>query len=282
MSANRSQFILINTKFKNAGTPWYNIFNFDAGLIHARDDEDIKISLVKMTLPNTIHQVNTSNNQITFINASNQSTTITIPNGTYNVYNLIKIIQSLYPALTSATFNPSKNHFVFNFSNNHKITFLGKSNLLFGFSGDISTPSTTIESDIPAKPNPIDQVIVHLTGVSPVFSNLDNLNTDECTLSNILAILDINDIPYSTIYFNNDSNEFVISIQDKQIKQLVVYLTDLEGNLLDYCNVVDYSMILKVSYEKNNDEMIELMRDIREYSKMGFLHTALNSPLLEQ
>lgn len=278
MTTNRSQFILINTKFKTNNTPWTNTFNFDAGLIHAREDENIKISLVKMNFQNTIHQVNQTNNQLTFINSSNQSTTITIPEGTYNVYSLIKQLQGVYPDLITATFNPSKNHFVFNFNSNHRITFLGKSNLLFGFSGDVTSPSATIESNQPAKPNPIDQVIVHLIGVSPIFSNLDNLNTEECTLSNILAVIDINDIPYSTIYFNNDSNEFQISIQDKQIKQLIIYLTDIDGNLLDFCNVQDFSCILKIEYVQSNDDMVNLLQDIKEYSRYSFLAQGLQQP----
>lgn len=282
MSATRNQYILVNTKFKTSGNPWSFSLNFDAGLIHAREDENIKVSLVKLTLPMTIHQVNSTNNKITFINSSNVSTTITIDNGTYTVYELIKQLQNQYPALTSATFDKSQNHFIFTFNNNHRITFLGKSNELFGFSGNITTPSLTVESDLTAKPNPIDQIVIHMSGITPVWANLDNLNTEECTLSNILSVIDLDQIPYGTLYYINDNSEFQISIQDNQIKTLNILLTDINGNTLDYCNITDYSMILKIEFVKNNDDMVNLLNDIREYSKMGFLHTALNSQVLQQ
>ena len=273
----RNQYLLINTKFKTSGNPWELVMNFDSGLIHARDDETIKISLVKLTLPLTIHQINSTNNQITFINASNQSTTIAIDEGTYNVYELIKQLQSKYPSLTIGKFDKSQNHFIFTFSNNHRITFIGKSNEVFGFSGNVTTPSLTIESDTTAKPNPIDQIVIHLSGITPIFHNLDNLNTEECTLSNILSVIDVNEIPFGTLYYNNDAGEFAISIQENQIKQLKIQLTDINGNLLNYCNLADYSMILKVEFTNNDAEFVELMRDIKEYSKYSFLAQTMQS-----
>lgn len=275
MSNQRSQYILVNTKYKTSGNPWEFSLNFDAGLIHAREGENIKISLVKLTLPLTIHQVNSRNNQITFINASNQSTTITIDEGTYNVYELAKQLQTKYPALTSATFDKSQNHFIFTFNTNHRITFVGRSNELFGFTGNITTPSITVESDKTAKPNPIDQIVIHLSGITPIFANLDNLNTEECTLSNILSVIDLDTIPFGTLYYTNDANEFEISLQDKQIKTLNIQLTDINGDVLDYCNLTDYSMIIKISFEKSNDDMIDLLNDIKEYSKYSFLAQGL-------
>lgn len=279
MNTIRNQYLLINTKFKTSGNPWLFSLNFDAGLIHAREDENIKISLVKLTLPLTIHQVNSTNNQITFINASNQSTIITIDEGTYNVYDLAKQLTTKYPALTSAIFDKSQNHFIFTFNSNHRITFIGKSNELFGFSSNITTPSLIIESDKPAKPNPIDQIVIHLSGITPIWANLDNLNTEECTLSNILSVIDLDTIPYGTLYYTNDANEFEISLQDKQIKTLNILLTDINGNTLDYCNLSDYSMIIKVSFEKSNNDMIDLLNEIKEYSKYSFLAQGLtNTP----
>lgn len=277
MSNQRNQYILVNTKFKTSGSPWQFTLNFDAGLIHARADESIKVSLVKLTLPMTIHQVNSTNNQITFINTNNVSTTITIDNGTYTVYEMAKQLQTKYPALTSSTFDKSQNHFIFTFNNNHRITFLGKSNELFGFSGNITTPSLTIESDLTAKPNPIDQIVIHMSGITPVWANLDNLNTEECTLSNILSVIDLDQIPYGTLYYINDNSEFQISIQDNQIKTLNILLTDINGNTLDYCNLQNFSMIIKIEFVKNNDDTVNLLNDIREYSRYSFLSHSLNN-----
>jgi hypothetical protein len=274
----RNQFIFINSKNRDTGQSHdFNVI-FNAGYIHAMEDESIKISLVKLTLPLVIHQVNSTNNKLTFINASNQSTLVTIPNGTYNVFELIKVIQGQYPAITLATFDKSRNFFVFTFGTNHRITFNNKSNELLGFTDNITTPTTTITSNTPARPSSINDIVFNLYGVSPVFNNLDNL-AGQITLSHALSVIPVVDIPYGTLRYSNDANEFEMSIQDKDIKQLRFVMTDVDGLSLDYANLPDYEFVLKVSFEKqtNNDDMVNVLNEIKEYSRHSFLHTALST-----
>lgn len=272
----RNQYVFINTKNKYSGDPWAFDIHFPAGFISARENETIKLSLVKLTLPLVIHQVNSKNNQITFINASNQSTTVTIPNGTYTVYELIKVLQSSYPALTSATFDKSRNHFVFNFAINHRITFIGKSNEIFGFNGNITTPATTIQSNLPAKPNSIDNIVFNVYGINPLFNNLDNL-TGDMKLSHAISVLDIQDIPYGVLRYNNDAMEFAVSTHDREIKRLHFVMTNEFGVTLDYANLPDFTFVMKVEYLTQNDDMVEVLKDIKEYQRASYLHSAMSA-----
>jgi hypothetical protein len=272
----RNQYVFISTKNKFSGDPWNFDIHFPTGFISARENETIKLSLVKLTLPLVIHQVNSTNNQLTFINASNQSTTVTIPNGTYTVYELIKVLQLNYPSLTSATFDKSRNNFVFTFANNHRITFNNKSNAIFGFSSNVTTPATTIQSNQPAKPNSIDSIVFNVYGVNPLFNNLDNL-TGSMKLSHAISVLEIEDIPYGVLRYNNDSMEFAISTHDKEIKRLRFLMTDANGVTLDYANLPEFHFVMKIEYTTENDDVVGVLNEIKEFTRASYLHSAMTA-----
>ena len=275
-TSTRSQFIFVNTKNRDNGEPYDFKINFDSGFIQAQEGENIKISLVKLTLPLVINQVNSTNNSLTFINHSNQHTTVIIPNGSYNVYELIKVIQQQYPLMSSATFDKSRNYFIFNFFVEHRIIFNGKSRDIFGFSEDVLTPSTTITSTKPAKPNSIDNIVFNLYGISPYAHNLDNLGGN-LKFSHAIAVLEIDDIPYGTLRYNNLDGEFAISSHDKHIKSLHFVMTDTDGQVLNYANLPNFTFVLKIEYEKVNDDMNNVLHEIKEYQRAVYLHTALGN-----
>jgi hypothetical protein len=94
MTSVRDQYLYISSKNKHSG----NAYDFDvvvnAGMISCKDTEQPRISLVKLSMPLTITQVNNLNNEIVFTNkTTNVVSNISIPVGNYNVYDLALYIK---------------------------------------------------------------------------------------------------------------------------------------------------------------------------------------------
>ena len=276
----RNQYLYINSENRHSGHPWDFDVVFKPGMIKANDNETLKISLVQMSMPLTINQVNSLNNSIQFKNLStNQTTTITILEGNWNVYDLANYVKNAYTPITNLSFDKSTNHFIFDFQTDHMITFLDDANYLFGFSSNIPETSGRgdYESDIPVIPNPITDMVLSVFDVSPVSHNLDNFANAEMRMTNMIGFVPITDIPFGVLRYDNINGEFAISLADKEIKRLRFTLKDLKDRLLNYCNLPDYTMLIKIQFVKGADETVQLLREMRDFTKYSFLANQLQS-----
>jgi hypothetical protein len=274
----RNQYLYINSENRMNGNPYDFEVVFKPNLIKATEGEIIKISLVQLSMPLTINQINNLNNRLQFTNTiTNQTTTITIPAGNYNVYDLASYVKNAYGSITSLTFDKSTNHFIFVFSQAHIITFVDDCNVLFGFSSKITSTSTTIESDKPARPNTINELILSVFDVSPTSHNLDNFASKEMRLTNMIGFIPADDIPFGVLRYENINGEFAVSLGEKEIKKLRFTMKDIKDRLLDYCNFPDYVMLIKISYNQSSDETLQVMKDLRDYSRLSFVSNHLQS-----
>lgn len=276
MASVSDQYLYISSKNRHSGDPFDFDLVIDTGLISCKDDQQIRISLVKLSMHLTINQLNSNNNSITFTNKiTNQVTNVTVPQGNFNVYDLALYVKSAYSAISAVTFNKSTNHFTFTFSQSHQITFTNASNVLFGFTSSTSTIGTTIESDAPAQPNSINDMILGVYGVSPISHNLDNLASKQMRLSRTIGMMSIEDIPFGVLRYENINGEFAVAISERDIKKLRFVMTDINGNPLSYCNMPDYTMIIKVSIRSKGDETLETLKELKEFSRLQFLHSTM-------
>lgn len=276
MSSITDQYLYISSKNRHSGNPYDFDIVVDTGLITCKDDEQIRLSLVKLSMPLTLNQVNTNNNIITFTNKiTNQVTTVTIPVGNWNVYDLGAYVKSAYNPVLTSTFNKSTNHFIFTFSQSHQISFTNTSNVLFGFTSMTTSIGTTIESDAPAQPNSINDMILSVYGVSPVSHNLDNLGSKQMRLSRTIGMMSIEDIPFGVLRYENINGEFTMAISERDIKKLRFVMTDINGSPLSYCNMPEYTMIIKVSVRSKGDETLKTLKELKEFTRLQFLHSTM-------
>jgi hypothetical protein len=274
----RNQYLYINSENRVNGNPYDFEVVFKPNLIKANEGEIIKISLVQLSMPLTFNQINNFNNRLQFTNTTtNNTTTITIPVGNYNVYDLANYVKNTHPSITSLTFDKSTNHFVFVFSQPHVITFLDDCNIIFGFSSNITTSNATIESNKPARPNTINELILSVYDVSPISHNLDNFSSKEMRLTNMIGFIPADDIPFGVLRFENINGEFAISLGEKEIKKLRFTMKDINDRVLDYCNFPDYVMLIKISYNKADSETLQVLKDLRDYSRLSFVSNHLQS-----
>ena len=276
MASVSDQYLYISSKNRHSGDPYDFDIVVDTGLITCKDDEQIRLSLVKLSMSLTLNQVNTLNNTITFTNKiTNQVTNVTIPVGNYNVYDLGVYVKSAYSGIVSLTFNKSTNHYIFTFSQSHQITFTNTSNVLFGFTSATSTIGITIESNAPAQPNSINDMILSVYGVSPVTHNLDNLGSKQMRLSRTIGMMSIEDIPFGVLRYENINGEFTMAVSERDVKKLRFLMTDINGNPLSYCNMPEYTMIVKVSIRSKGDETLKTLKELKEFTRLQFLHSTM-------
>lgn len=276
MASVSDQYLYISSKNRHYGDPHDFDIVIDTGLITCKDDEQIRLSLVKLSMPLTIYQINTLNNDIVFTNKiTNQVTNVVIPVGNWNVYDLALYVKNAYSGIVSLTFNKSTNHYIFTFSQSHQITFTDNSNVVFGFTSTMSPIGTTVESDKPCQPNSINDMILSIYGVSPVSHNLDNLATKEMRLSRTIGMMSIEDIPFGVLRYENISGEFSVAVSERDIKKLRFVMTDINGNTLSYCNMPDYTMIIKVSIRSKGDETLKTLKELKEFTRLQFLHSTM-------
>jgi hypothetical protein len=279
MTSVRNQYLYISSVNRQSGNAYDFEVIFKPGLIKANDGETIKISLVQLSMPLTFNQIHRLNNTIQFHNLTEDvTTTITIPEGNWNVYDLANYIKNNYASIISLTFNKSTNHFVFVFDQSHEVTFVDDAKLVFGFASNIVADTRfIIESDRPAKPNLIDDMILSVFDVSPVSHNLDNLNSPEMRLTNMIGFIPTDDIPFGVLRYENNNGEFAVSIGEHEIKKLRFNMKDINDRLLDYCNFPEYVMLIKIQYVRSDTETLQLLKDLRDYSRLNFVSNHLQS-----
>jgi hypothetical protein len=276
MASVSDQYLYISSKNRHSGDPHDFDVVIDTGLITCKDYEQIRLSLVKLSMPLTINQINTLNNDIVFTNkTTNQVTNVVIPVGNWNVYDLALYVKSAYNSISSLTFSKFTNHYVFTFTQPHQITFTDNANVVFGFSTSSSNIATTIESDVRCQPNSINDIILSIYGVSPVSHNLDNLATKGMRLSRTIGMMSIEDIPFGVLRYENISGEFAVAVSERDIKKLRFVMTGINNIPLSYCNMPEYTLILKVSIRSKGDETLKTLKELKEFSRLQFLHTTM-------
>jgi len=206
--------------------------------ISVPDGYHIYLSLQKASIPNTMYNINLTNN--TLVVYTNAVNVIPIPEGNYNINQLLTELKSSLPLFT-ITYNSLTNKFTFVYSSNFQ--FYASSTILgvLGFNEGalISSSNFRLESTHCCNLMPIKCI--------NVVSNLTTYNINKAfpNSQNILASIPVNCQPYSMIQYENSnnfrSNLFVNNISTLNIK----LVNDSDGQLIDL-NGVHYSMTFQL------------------------------------
>ncbi len=250
------------------GHKFYNLISE----VTARKDEIMVIYLKKCFLPFSFYLLsdNRKNNKLDITEKktdnSTNSYTITIPDGNYNINELLSKIKSLMESASTFSFkytitfdsSTGKVSFLINSGTtplNTVLNFSTGTNInhnchnLIGFSNiDITfTTSSSAISDL------VIDVADGFDGVH-VKSNLvgSNVITTETgdSGSSELLVVPITLEPYSILYYSELGNPFRHRIAQSTIKQIEIKLVDSSDNVIDF-NGLPYTFILQCEFVFN-------------------------------
>jgi len=257
--------------------------------IVARKDEKILLYLKKGFIPFSFYTLSTSqkNNKLDVSEVQTDNTTndytITIPDGNYNILQLLSKIKSLME--TASTFDfvynltfdepTAKVSFLITSGTNAQKTILkfnsGSNKLnsvdnVLGFtdSSDVEFTTTTelVSPFIVDMADGLDSIHVK--------SNLvgDNvLSTSED--GNELLIVPIDKEPNSILYFDEGSNPFKHLISQSSIKRIELKLVDSNNNVIDFNNI-PYTIILVVEFLFNpNQNLTQDNKNLERQEKIN-------------
>ena len=258
------------------GNKFYNLITE----ITARKDELIIIHLKKSFIPFSFYVLSSSrkNNKLDITEKktdnSTNSYTITIPDGNYNIDELILEIKNLME--TASTFS-----FIYNitFENatgkvsflitsgtnalNTTINFATGSNTntnihnIIGFSNtDITftTSSSAISDRVVDMADGLDGLHIksNLVGVNVITTEKGDSGSGE------LLVIPISLEPYSILYYSELGNPFKHKLAQTSIKQIELKITDSNDNIIDF-NGLPYTFILEAEFIFNPASTLTIM-----------------------
>jgi hypothetical protein len=208
--------------------------------ISVPDGYHIYLSLQKASIPNTMYNINYSNNTLV-VYASGVVNVLPIPEGNYNINQLLTELKSSMPYFT-ITYNSLTNKITFTYSSD--FSFYASSTILgvLGFNEGalVSSSNFTLESTHCCNLMPIKCI--------NVVSNLTTYNINKAfpNSQNILASIPVNCQPYAMIQYENNNN-FRSNLYTNNISMLtnIKLVNDSDGQLVDL-NGVHYSMTFQI------------------------------------
>lgn len=292
----------ISSANRDLNEPIYNFsVDYPDGILSCRDNEYMEINVLSFDMPNTMYNINSSNDFFQITLGGALTTDIHIKHGNYSVRSLLKEFQIIFSqnvipqssilhsffgtyadALTiSCVYNENQNTYTFKkvldlplgielpllFSLYFKPKNCGT---LFGMENDV-------EYEISANglttglTNLVDynKIIVHTEGINYYYSNIENLSviSNRQFLSNIIfwkSKADVN--PYQIIKYNNEDggNSFNYKIENREINSYSIILKNERGEFLT--DAPNYMMVIQfLFYERNN--YIGILKQLTEILK---------------
>ena len=258
------------------GNKFYNLISE----ITARKDELIIIYLKKAFIPFSFYMLSSArnNNKLDITEQQTDNTTnsysITIPDGNYNINQLISIIKDLMES--ASTFS-----FIYNITFNNttgKVSFLITSgtnplNTTINFSTGSNTNSN-IHNFIGFSNNDVsftetsnatsDRIVDMADGLDGLHIKSNLVGTNVITTergdsgSSELLVIPIDLEPYSILYYSELGNPFKHKLDKSSIRQIEIKITDTNDNVIDF-NGLPYTFILQAEFMFNPSSTLTVM-----------------------
>jgi hypothetical protein len=216
-------------------------------MIEISDGYHIYLSVQNCVIPYSFYNINSSNNQLIYYIGTSQNI-LTIPEGNYNINQLITTIKSLMLPNFNITYN----------NINNKITFTYNSSFYISSSSTISeiiglVKETDHYSDVNFTLTSINNINMHPIKCINIVSNLMTFNINKSFVNNnsILCCIPINSQPYSLIEYHNNNN-FRVNLFVNNISTIRIKLIDDNGNLLNL-NGLNFSLTIQLDVEAFRD-----------------------------
>ena len=216
----------------------------------------ILLGLTNFECPNSMYNINSTNNSLTVEALGLYTVSITIPVGNYDADSFATIISQLLAAEYS------------NLGDTLIVCIFNTDNYIFTFSANNSFSITETTADVEL--GLIDQTpttegltyvaenVCNLAGISGIFVKIKNLGFNNLNsygdITNTIARCDAN-VNFGEYIFYNPTEVLYFGINDKSIQYLDIQLTDDEGNEIEL-NGGRWSVVLTCHFSYIKDAII--------------------------
>lgn len=251
----------------------YQQFTFDTSCMTCNNDEHLSISLQQVCFNrNDSYIIDTTNNTITFWKMSDGSETeVSIEPGCYTYEEFALAVSRSFAGVKCIFLRPQKKY-QFNFTVPYQLQCRDlKTANIFGFNALQSSPGTSIISTelLDYRFN-INNIAIHLTGITYKSRNQDNFFANDPAPSNIIALIPWSmSRPFESFnYVVSNPQEYLLC--DDNISSLWVSISDLKGNFQTQIN--DWTLVLKVNcYKRKEDVLVNSMKQMLNFKRFSFL-----------
>tara|TARA_R110000765_G_scaffold89154_1_gene170235 strand:- start:349 stop:1332 length:984 start_codon:yes stop_codon:yes gene_type:complete len=295
--------IVLNSKFGTEinDLDGHKFYELESEIV-ARKDENIIIHLKKAFIPFSFYTLssNQKNNKLDIIETQTGGTTntyvITIPDGNYNITELLSTITTLLESETQFNYKYS---ITFN-SINGKVSFLItsgtnalNSTLLFSSGSNVSNSCNRLlgfnNTDITftTSSSATSQKVIDMAdGLDSLHikSNLVGQNTSGTvgdTGSSELLVIPIDLQPYNILYYDEGAEPFKHKISQSSIKRIEIKITNSRDKIVDF-NGLPYTFILLAQFVFNPSSTLTIMNKSIDSEQALLARIATNNELADK
>src|SRR5210317_305924 len=269
--------VFINSKNReNSNDKSYDFtLYFPPGSIMCSNNEILKINIINFHCPNSMYNINASNNKIHILIKNNDiledEFILTIEIGNYNVYELMDTINNLCSDYMNIQYVKIRNTFKFfkNESLMSDVYIKVSEGKFFGIEDDTEY-LLNFESIYPINLVAYNKLVINCPELQYFGGSLENLDEKGFEISNIFFWCSRQDIAnMAEIQYNNEDggNSFNYTLQNKTIDSLRFVVTN--ENYRPITDLPDWTMIIQL-YSENIDEddrVFTVLSNILEYFK---------------
>lgn len=207
------------------------------------DGFHIYLSVQNCVIPYSFYNINSSNNQLIYYIDTSQNI-VTIPEGNYNINQLITTLKSLMLPNFNITYNNINNKITFTYTSSFYISSSSTISEIIGFLKEIN-----YYSDVNFTLTSVNNINMHPIKCINIVSNLmtNSINKSFVNNNSILCCIPINSQPYSLIEYHNNNN-FRVNLFVNTISTIRIKLIDDNGNLLNL-NGLNFSLTIQLDVE---------------------------------
>jgi hypothetical protein len=202
-----------------------------------RDALKLKCCVVHFQAPNSLYNVNYTNNKIVVNGAS-----YNIPYGNYNANNMISTLLTLLPSGFSISINNISNIYTFTYT--QSFTISGSCGSILGFSNSVASIGNSITMPYTCNFNGLQSFNIHFSTL--ITKNIDSLNHSPSSIIQSIPIEGNPRISYVR------SSDFEFTIYDEILNDITIDLKDDVGNYLNFNNQ-NWNMTLEFTIIRDID-----------------------------
>ena len=216
-------------------------------VIEIPDGHHIYLSLQNATIPYSFYSISSSDNTFSWGLDGSAVTTYTIPEGNYNVTQIIDVMRSTMGLAYTISFSSITSKITITHSTNNFIIYAGTFNHIIGFSKSTNTTSValTLTSRDCVNLNQIRALNIEVN--FPTY----NVNVAQPNNGNIMATIPVYVAPFSIITYENPNN-FRTNLYVNKLDQIQIKIFDNESRLVNM-NGINYQMTLQLDCIKFTD-----------------------------
>jgi hypothetical protein len=227
------------------------------------------------SIPFSWYLINDNFNTIQFVDGNNVSTTIVVPKGSYNYFDLCKTISLLYPSMP-VLYKPIQNQVFFASATNQKITFSAGIAEILGFQPNFQYSGDVISSVMVCTPMAITHIILGITNLPPCDANVNLTNlTGDIAPSYQIATVPITHVsPFHEITWENIL-DFGMFTSDNKLTNFDFEVMSEDGNEITFIPDHRFTLRIDVYDIEEYDDMHRAVDEINQTVKNLFLHKYL-------